>query len=332
MRPLLRLLRLPLQPLHPTSSAIAAMNALLSSPPGHGNVLFGLLAALFWGGGDFSGGMSSKHAGGKIGAALRVILLSHCTSFVVLATVAIVRGDPFPHGAPLAWGLFTGMVGGLSVACFYMALARGEMGIAAAVSGLLAAAVPASVSLYTEGSPGTLHLLGFLIVGIAIWLIAAAPSGVLEHGEAPTTLTILMAVVAGAGFGLYFIALKQAGVAGVAWPMATARIGSLCTCSLLLAAMSITKKTEAETTGRPRFGMTRSTVLWALAAALLDTCGNLFFLSATRAGRLDIAAVLASLYPASTILLAASILKERFSLRQGLGMAIAGVAVVLITL
>jgi len=306
------------------------MNALLSSLPGHGNVLFGLLAALFWGGGDFSGGMSSKQAGGKIGAALRVILLSHSTSFAVLATIAVLRGDPFPHGAPLLWGLFTGLVGGLSVACFYMALARGEMGIAAAVSGLLAAAVPAAVSLYTEGSPGAVHLLGFLIVGIAIWLIAAAPSGVLEHGEAPTTSTILMAVVAGAGFGLYFIALKQA---GVAWPMATARIGSLCTCSILLVAMHLRRnKTGAEPAGLSRFGFTRSMVQWALAAALLDTCGNLFFLSATRAGRLDIAAVLASLYPASTILLAASILKERFSLRQGLGMAIAAVAVVLITL
>lgn len=305
----------------------------LKGLPFPGNVMLGLLAAVFWGGGDFSGGMSSKHAGGTISAALRVILLSHFVSFSVLATIAFARGDSFPHGAPLAWGLVTGVLGGLSVACFYMALARGEMGIAAAVSGLLAAALPALVSMYTEGSPGALHLAGFLIVGVSIWLIAAAPSGVLEHGERPSASTLIMAVVAGAGFGLYFIALKHAGVAGVAWPMATARIGSLTTCSLLLIGMKIagaSKRSEQETASS--FGMNRSTVLWSLSAAVLDTCGNLFFLSATRAGRLDVAAVLASLYPATTILLAAWILKERFSRRQGIGMAIAALAVVLITL
>ena len=305
----------------------------LKGLPIPGNVMLGLLAAVFWGGGDFSGGMSSKHSGGTIRAALRVILLSHLVSFSVLATIAIVRGDSFPHGAPLAWGLLTGVLGGLSVACFYMALARGEMGIAAAVSGLLAAALPALVSMYTEGSPGALHLAGFLIVGISIWLIAAAPSGVLEHGERPSASTLIMSVIAGAGFGLYFIALKHAGVAGVAWPLATARMGSITTCILLLLGMKLTggsKQTDPVSTSA--LGMNRATVLWALSAALLDSCGNLFFLSATQAGRLDVAAVLASLYPATTILLAAWILKERFSRRQGIGMAIAALAVVLITL
>ena len=77
--------------------------------------------------------------------------------------------------------------------------------------------------------------------------------------------------------------------------------------------------------------MTKRVVMWALATALLDTSGNLLFIAATRAGRLDVAAVLASLYPASTILLAAWTLKERPTRRQGLGMAVAAVAVVMIT-
>ena len=77
--------------------------------------------------------------------------------------------------------------------------------------------------------------------------------------------------------------------------------------------------------------LTRKSVLWAFATAVLDTAGNMFYIAATRSGRLDVAAVLASLYPASTILLAAWILRERPTARQGLGMAIAAVAVVLIT-
>jgi drug/metabolite transporter (DMT)-like permease len=76
----------------------------------------------------------------------------------------------------------------------------------------------------------------------------------------------------------------------------------------------------------------RKAVLWALATALGDTIGNILFMAATRAGRLDVASVLASLYPASTILLAAWTLHERPTRRQGLGMLVAAAAVVMITL
>src|SRR5271168_3946664 len=179
------------------------MNALFQ-----GNVLLGLLAALFWGGGDFSGGMGVKYAGGTLGAALRVLLLSHSASFSVLLVIALLRHDAFPHGAPLVWGLVAGVTGGLSLACFYIALARGSMGASAAVSGLLAAAIPAVVSAFSEGTPGAGHLVGFLIAGVAIWMIAAAPTGVLEEpAQSPQSSTMALAIAAGAGFGLYFVAL-----------------------------------------------------------------------------------------------------------------------------
>jgi len=292
------------------------------------NALFGLLAAVFWGGGDFSGGMGAKHAGGTIPGALRIILLSHSASLTILLALALLRGDTLPHGAPLLWGVSAGIIGGLSLLCFYIALARGEMGAAAAISGLLAAAVPAVLTIATDGSPGTLHLAGFAVAGIAIWMVAAAPTGVLEQPALkPAASTMFLAIVAGAGFGLYFVALKHAGAAGVLWPMATARIGSITTCSLCVLFLAITRRKPSAP-----IKLTRPAILWALSTALLDTCGNLLFLSATRAGRLDVAAVLASLYPATTILLAGLVLKERFSRRQALGMAIAAVAVVMITL
>jgi drug/metabolite transporter (DMT)-like permease len=292
------------------------------------NALFGLLAALFWGGGDFSGGMGAKHAGGTIPGALRIILLSHSASFITLVILALLRGDTFPSGAPLLWGISAGVIGGLSLLCFYIALARGSMGAAAAISGLLAAAVPAVLTIASEGSPGTLHLTGFAVAGIAIWMVAAAPTGVLEAPALkPSPSTLLLAIVAGAGFGLYFVAVKHAGAAGILWPMATARMGSITTCSLFALVMAMTNRKN-----RAPITLTKPAVLWAFSTALLDTCGNLLFLSATRAGRLDIAAVLASLYPATTILLAGLVLKERFSRRQGLGMAIAAIAVAMITM
>jgi drug/metabolite transporter (DMT)-like permease len=294
------------------------MNSLLG-----GNALLALASAALWGGGDFSGGMGVKAAGGSVGSALRVVLLSHAASFGVLLVVAWLRGDVFPHGALLAWGIGAGVAGGVSLTCFYVALARGAMGASAAVSGLLAAAIPAAVAFLREGSPGLGRLLGFAVAGLAIWLIAAGPGG--EAAEAGRE-TVWLAVTAGVGFGIYFVALKMAGAAGVVWPMATARMGSLSVCSLLLLGLGLRPARSGE--GWVRLG--RRVVGWALSTALLDTSGNLLFVAATRAGRLDVAAVLASLYPASTILLAALMLGERPTRRQGLGMVVAVVAVVMI--
>src|SRR5271154_6903262 len=203
----------------------------------HGNALLALAAAVLWGGGDFSGGMSVKRAGGSMGAALRGILLSHSVSLIVLMGIAWERGDVFPHGAPLAWGLVAGATAGVALACFYIALSRGAMGASAALSGLLAAAIPAAFSASEEGSPGLLRVVGFLVAGMAIWLIAAG-----ENAEAKPAdrSTVWLAVIAGVGFGIYFTALKLAAAkTGVIWPLATCRMGSLTVCSLMLAGMSL---------------------------------------------------------------------------------------------
>ena len=284
---------------------------------------FALAAAVLWGFGDFSGGMGVKGAGGTVAAALRIILLSHFASLCGLLLLLWHRSDAMPHGLPVLWGLAAGVAGGLSLTALYVALSRGAMGASAAVSGLLAAALPATLSGFLEGTPGLLRLAGFATAGAAIWLIAAGPAGAAQH---VATNTMLLAIGAGAGFGLYFIALRMAGAGGVVWPMAFARVGSLVTCGLLVTLASVRR---ARWTGSAR--ITARSVLWALATACGDTTGNLLFIAATRAGRLDTASVLASLYPASTILLAGALLKERLTARQGWGMAVAVVAVVMIS-
>ena len=280
-----------------------------------GNALLALVAAGLWGVGDFSGGMGVKAGGGGVGAALRVVLFSHLTSFSVLLLIAYGLGDAFPHGRLLAWGLAAGVFGGLSLCAFYVALSRGAMGISAAVSGLLAAAIPAVVSSVADGVPGWKRFAGFVVAGVAIWLIAVGDTAAEESS------TLWLAVGAGAGFGLYFVALKYAGAGGMVWPMATARMGSITTCALIMLGLR----------GAGTVRITRRMLLWVLGTALFDTSGNLMFLAATRAGRLDVAAVLSSLYPASTILLAGWLLNEKMTRRQGLGMGVAVLAVVLIT-
>jgi uncharacterized membrane protein len=225
------------------------------------------------------------------------------------------------------------------------------MGASAAVSGLLAAAIPAALTLWQQGSPGLPPLLGFAVAGMAIWLIAASPAQVSADGcaaaaarEAPESSTarreenaaaravarqtMALAMLAGVGFGFYFVALKMASPAGVIWPMVSARIGSLGICSLMFLSLRLRTDKAAEA----RLSLNRKVVGWALGTALLDTSGNLLFVAATRAGRLDVAAVLASLYPASTILLAALALGEWPTRRQALGMATAVLAVALIAI
>jgi drug/metabolite transporter (DMT)-like permease len=277
------------------------------------NAALGLLAALLWGGGDLA-----------IRAALLVVLIGHSLSLAVIATLALRHGDALPHGAPLIWGLCGGVIAGISLVAFYIALASGHMGSAAAVSGLLCAAVPAVVSGFTEGAPGFRRLLGFLLAGAAIWLIASSA----DDDATASRRALILSTLSGIGFGVYFVSLKYAGEAGLLWPMAMSRTGSIATAAFLLTAMALWPKAKpAPPMPTPWLPL----LAWIAAGAALDSGGNLSFLAATRAGRLDVAAVLASIYPASTILLAAALLKERTTKQQRWGMILALPAVILIT-
>jgi drug/metabolite transporter (DMT)-like permease len=301
------------------------------------NILFALAAAASWGGGDFSGGMGVKAAGGTTAGALRVVLVAHASSLAVLVAILSLQHAAWPHGAPLAWGLAAGVTAGISLTAFYIALARGAMGGSAALSGLLAAAIPAAVSSVLEGVPAPLRIAGFVLALAAIWLIAAGPSPEAEHavdGSEPSEssrMTLVLALVGGIGFGIYFVALRLANPLGLLEPVAVARAASFVTCALLLIVVSV-RSTSAPRSQPPATRLTRMAVVWAMGVALLDTGGNLLFIAATRTGRHDIAAVLASLYPAGTILLAAWYLHERPTRRQLTGMAIAAAAVVMITI
>ena len=294
--------------------------------PASAGVGLALLAALSWGGGDFSGGMGVKAAGGSTGGALRLVIAAHAMSFVVLLGILGLEHAPWPGGAPMIWALLGGVAGGLSLTAFYMALARGTMGASAALSGLLAAAIPALISVGLEGAPTAPRLIGFGCAAAAIWLIAAGPGS--EAGDSPSRSVLGLAVGGGIGFGIYFVALRFANTLGVIAPMAVARAGSLAICLALLPFLG---RRERETASMRAGWLPARGWLWALGVAVLDTGGNLLFIAATRRGRLDVAAVLASLYPVSTILLAGWLLKEHPSRRQLVGMAVAAGAVVLIT-
>ena len=294
----------------------------------HENALIALTAAASWGGGDFSGGMGVKASGGKVAAAIRFVVLAHGISLMVMLGILWGRHAGLPHGAAVLWAMAAGVTGALGVVAFYMALSRGGMGVSAAVSGLLAAAIPALVSSVIEGAPGAMRLAGFALAGGAIWLIAAGDSPEKDFPEKARAAgsTMGLAIFAGVAFGIYFVALKMTNPLGLVMPMAIARGSSVVLCSAVLGVMGLV--------GNKNAGGTRwwAGWGWACGVALLDTGGNVLFMAATRLGRLDVAAVLASLYPAGTILLAAWYLHERPTRRQMTGMVAALAAVAMITL
>ncbi len=324
--------------------------------------LCALLSAVLWGGGDFSGGMAVKaatrraHPRSALTSAFRIILLSHAVSLLILLGLSLRAGTRFPGRTAVLWALLAGLFAALSLAVFYVALSSGAMGASAAIAGLLTATIPAGVSMLTEGAPRLLAIAGFLVAGVAIWLIGSSPSpgprpgrvhdpnpgpadpaGPLPVAPAHThpRRQLTLAILAGVGFGLYFVAMKFAGAGGLLWPMTLVRVGSVSTCLILVLITEVTqivRRSEVSFAQETRAAwLPRRALLWALAPAALDTSGNLLFMAATRAGRLDVASVLASLYPASTILLAGVLLRERPTRRQAWGMAVATLGVVLIT-
>jgi drug/metabolite transporter (DMT)-like permease len=290
--------------------------------PIHTNALIALAAAASWGGGDFSGGMAVKSAGGSTAGALRVVIVAHALSLAVLLGILGVSHAPWPHGAVLAWGVAGGVAAAMSLMAFYIALSRGAMGAAAAVSGLLAAAIPALVSSLMEGAPTALRLAGFVLAAAAIWLIAAGPAADAAHRKVTTAL----AIAGGLGFGFYFVALRMENSLGVIEPLTICRSAGLVACLFFVVVLPKRGRTAGS------WKLSRTAVLWAIGVAVMDTGGNLLFVAATRVGRLDVAAVLASLYPAGTILLAGWFLKEKPTKQQFLGMGVALAAVVMITI
>lgn len=266
-----------------------------------------LLAAAAWGGGDFTGGMASKRV-----SVFRVVAVAHACGLVVSLLLALVAREPIPPASSLVWGAFAGFVGVFGVAALYRALAIGRMGVVAPVAAVVTGILPVVVALVTEGLPAAIQLAGFVLALLSIWLVAR-PSGHIDSHRG-----IGLAAFAGVMFGLFLIAGKQAGHDALFWPLVTMRIVST---ALMLLILVFSPRDP-----RPL----REAVLPMILSGVLDSLGNALFIAATRHGRLDVAAVLSSLYPATTVILARVYLKERIGKLQAAGIACALISVALI--
>jgi drug/metabolite transporter (DMT)-like permease len=270
-------------------------------------VVFGLASALSWGAGDFSGGLATKRA-----PVFGVLAIGHGVGLLLLIVLALVWAEPLPSATDLGWGLAAGLAGALGLASLYRALAVGQMGMVAPLSAVLTAALPALFGALTEGLPGALKLVGFGLALLAIWLIAG--TGVSSGARDGLGL----AVLAGCAFGIFFILVHRASSSAIFWPLSAARIGSLG----LVLPIALGRRQLV----RPDLRL----LVVVLLSGTLDVAGNAFFVLAGQAGRLDVAAILSSLYPASTVILAALLLGERVTRVQLVGIVAALAAIALI--
>jgi drug/metabolite transporter (DMT)-like permease len=275
-----------------------------------------LVAAIVWGTSDFCGGIVTRRTTPAI-----VLMIAHGLGLLALLAAMLVHPSGLPTRHTMVFGLIAGLAGGVGLLALYRGLSLGSMGLVAALSGVLAAAVPVLVSFFSESRPSALKLAGFAVAGVAIWLIAYSPgTSVHPHG-------LGLGVLAGICFGFLLVFLHVAGRDSVLWAMTFSRVGSVsCAVTLgIVTAKSFRTKAAGET-------FRWSAILpLAAAAGILDTTGNLLYTASSLTGRLDVAAVLSSLYPAATILLAAWLLKERATRSQTVGMILAIVAVVMIS-
>ena len=273
-----------------------------------GTVLFGLAASFSWGTGDFSGGLASRRA-----HVFSVVVATYIVGMVLLPILALVWAEPLPSWRDTLWGASAGLVGTLGLTAFYRALAIGRMGITAPITAVLAASLPIIFSAFTQGLPGPLRLAGFVLALLSVALVSR-PERALGRPEG-----LGLALLAGLGFGSFFILISQASTHAVYWPLASARL-----VSLLFMIVFVRIRREQMLPKKSVFPL-------ILLAGSLDIAGNVFFILAAHAGRLDVATILSSLYPAVTVLLAAIILRERVSRIQATGIALALGAILLIS-
>lgn len=270
--------------------------------------VLGLISALTWGGGDFCGGLAARRV-----ALPWVLTLSAAFGIVCLVGLALASGEPLPAAGQLLWAAAAGVGGALGLSMLYRGLALGQAAVVAPTSAVIAAALPVLFAALTVALPGPQRLLGFAVALLGIWLVSQ--SG--ERGASPKGLWL--AVAAGCGFGTFFILINRAGEAGgTYWPLVMAR-----TVNLLINASTVLAQ-------RRRLAISPPTLGIIALSALLDIFGNVFFVLSSQLGGLDIASVLSSLYPASTVLLAWGVLHEKLRRSQLFGLLCILAAIVLI--
>ena len=276
--------------------------------------LIALGSGLLFGAADFLGGLTSRRA-----STLAVVVISQAAGVIVLGVALSVLPAAAPSRADLLWGAAAGAAGGGGVALLYRGLAVGTMSVVAPVTASCAVIVPVAFDVLTGAWPGVRVAGGIALAILAIVLVSQAPGTIGADGERSARFAgVGIAVAAGVVIGVFYLALARTSPEAGLWPLVSARLVSVTSFAAAAAAAGASLRLDPRTLGL------------TLAAGALDMLANALYLVATRGGAFSAVVTLASLYPASTVLLARMVLHERLSRVQWAGVACALVAIALI--
>lgn len=276
-----------------------------------------LASAVLYGAADFLGGLASRRA-----ATVVVVIVTQAAGLLALTVLLPVLPDASPARADLLWGIAAGVAGSAGVALLYRALAIGTMSVVAPTTAVCAVAIPVLAGVALGERPPAMTIAGIGLALVSIVLVsqqrgeAAAHDG--RRGGAALAPGLGLALLSGVAIGLFFLSLARTAVTAGLWPLLVARSVSL----VLFGTIA--------TAGRMPMRMARPVLVIAIACGVLDMAANALYLIAVREGPLTAVVTLSSLYPASTVVLAGIVLRERLNLSQAAGIACALAAVLLI--
>lgn len=271
-------------------------------------MILGLLASLGWGVADFGGGLASRR-----GALLGVLLGSQIASLAIGVPILALGGEPAMQPLDLVISIAGGGLGAAGLALLYRGLSLGRMGVVAPVAAVLTATLPVLFGFVTEGVPSNLAIGGIGCAVVSVVLVSRAPAA--PDGR-PSG--IWYAIGAGVIFAAFTISASGLSDGLIMSPVVVIRVVSV----LSITAWILTRRAEWRVPRR----------LWPalLVIGVLDMAATASYLASISIGPLAIAAILASLYPVITAILAAVVLRERVTALHAVGIVAAAAAVVLI--
>jgi drug/metabolite transporter (DMT)-like permease len=283
-------------------------------------IVLGLAAAVAYGSADFIGGFVSRRNG-----PIRVVLISQAIGLLLMLPAIPFLVDEAPDGNELWWGAATGVAGGFGVLLLFRGMTVGRMSVVAPITGVVAPAVPVIVGLARGEEPGALGAFGVALALGSVYLVSRS-SG--DEATASRTRTGILppglpdAIGAGLGFGFFFVFLDKAGAGAdpSLWPLIGTRFGSIS----LVGTLALVTRTSL----RPEPGTTPGIA----SAGILDVAANGFYYLAAQEGLLSLTAVLTSMYPGVTVLLARTFLHEHLRRSQIAGLVVGAAGVALISL
>jgi uncharacterized membrane protein len=278
--------------------------------------ILALASAVLYGSADFFGGLTARRAN-----TIATVVWSQFAGLVLLGLVLPFLPPATVSSRDWAWGFIAGLTGGIGVAFLYRALAVGAMAVVAPTTAVVAAVIPVLFAFAIGERLRPLTFAGVALALVAIFLVSRPPSP--ENADAGPMRTGFppgfgLALLAGISVGIFFLSLARTSVDAGMWPLIAARISSI---SLFGIIALVAKRT---------LRMSRPAAATATLGGALDMAANAVYMTAARIGPLSIVVTLASLYPASTVILARLILKEHLSRAQIAGIVCALLAVVLI--